>query len=85
MLMVKVEEWPGGDGQRRRTIGTCRIGRREGTAGDATGNYTAVVRDTDGAWIGDGFIDILNYPRRLGAWELVRRVLAAALPPEEAS
>jgi hypothetical protein len=75
MLVVRIELWPGGCEDRKKTLATGTIANL-GTGSLTHGNYFADLRDKAGRpW---RHCSIANFPRkRLLAWDLLYRVLAA--------
>ena len=73
MLVVRIELWPGGCEDRKRTLATGTI-TNLGTGSKTRGNYFADLRDAAGRLWRHG--TVTNFPRkRLLAWDLLHRVL----------
>lgn len=80
MIVVKLELWPGGDEQRKRSLGTAFI-VNDGTGDARYGNYRVMLgrmRDGTIPWrIGRVF----HWNRRGSPWDLLVKAIMAARDP----
>jgi len=73
MLVVKVELWPFGNEESKRTLGTMRISN-DATGTTTRGNYNVRVFSRDGRETHK--VRVENYPRKaLSVWALVYQAL----------
>jgi hypothetical protein len=77
MLVVKLEIWHGGDKRRVKDLGTLRIERVEDSQMPDIGGYVVVGDLKDESGSANVTVEVQEFPRKFGAWELVRRALDA--------
>ena len=70
MLVIKLELWPYGDESAARELGRMHISN-DGTGDGETGHYV----EMSGAGATTYRRRVTDWPRRRGAWALVREVL----------
>lgn len=75
MLIVKLELWPGGDRKRAKDLGLVRIERVDDSQMPDFGSYLVIGEPKDEAGTSSVTAEVPEFPRKLGAWELVKRAV----------
>ena len=81
MLVLKLELWPAGNRMKAKELGVVRIERADvqdrGSQDQDVGDYVVIGDLKDETGLGWVTVEVKEFRRRLGAWELARRALDA--------